>query len=404
MARCLCLLGFLLSLLWSGVALGQVIKGGAETATFEPGDLTLYQEDLSGTPIGAQVEGWKIIAGTYEVAEFQDKRWFRPLTIGTHILRTLRFPENFSVEFTAYFFERGQPRLRVFLHTEEEVKRRITDYGPAQVFLIVGRGHETDLFHLRKRSREDYEDVAQRGGFPPNRPHRIALQVRDGQLALFFDGERVATTPFQPEAPITAISFHFGCVFEAADPPYKDRPALLNGIRIAAYTGHALKPTGGVRLFWALPVKQDSLPPFFRTEKTKTFTNNAVTDALKKRYGWQEATLVVIEHPNPFASGEVWVRMDEAQGKELIARLKEAAEVVRAQGGGLLILGEGGDGQTERERKLLSSFRAFAFAAWLAQNGLGDLVNLMKAATTVGICEGILCRFGIAVGGYEGIP
>ncbi len=89
MARCLCLLGFLLSLLLSAVALGQVIKGGAETATFEPGDLTLYQEDLSGTPIGAQVEGWKIIAGTYEVAEFQDKRWFRPLTIGTHILRTL---------------------------------------------------------------------------------------------------------------------------------------------------------------------------------------------------------------------------------------------------------------------------------------------------------------------------
>ena len=28
------------------------IRGGAETARFEPGDRILYQEDLSGTPIG----------------------------------------------------------------------------------------------------------------------------------------------------------------------------------------------------------------------------------------------------------------------------------------------------------------------------------------------------------------
>ena len=50
------------------------IRGGAETARFEPGDRILYQEDLSGTPIGEQVEGWEILQGSYEVAEFQDRR------------------------------------------------------------------------------------------------------------------------------------------------------------------------------------------------------------------------------------------------------------------------------------------------------------------------------------------
>ena len=76
------------------------IRGGAETARFEPGDRILYQEDLSGTPIGEQVEGWEILQGSYEVAEFQDRRWFRPLAYNTHILRRVDFPQDFSVALT----------------------------------------------------------------------------------------------------------------------------------------------------------------------------------------------------------------------------------------------------------------------------------------------------------------
>ncbi len=186
---------------WLVVGYGYAqTRGGAETAQFEPGDLVLYQEDLSGTPIGAQVEGWEIINGSYEVAEFQGKRWFRPLVFDTHILRRLRLPQEFSVEFTAYFFEPGSAELRAFLHTEEELNRGAGPDGPAQVYLTVGRTDKTDGFKLHKRVRPAgviYQDVAARGydayerqgGFPPDRPHRIALQVRGGNLALFFDGD-----------------------------------------------------------------------------------------------------------------------------------------------------------------------------------------------------------------------
>ena len=109
------------------------IRGGAETARFEPGDRILYQEDLSGTPIGSQVEGWEILQGSYEVAEFQDRRWFRPLAYNTHILRRMDFPQDFSVEFTTYLFEPGEAELRVFLHTEEDIKRGVGPDGYAQV-------------------------------------------------------------------------------------------------------------------------------------------------------------------------------------------------------------------------------------------------------------------------------
>ena len=53
------------------------IQGGADMARFEPGDVVLYQEDLSGTPIGARVEGWEIVQGSYETAEFQDRPTLR---------------------------------------------------------------------------------------------------------------------------------------------------------------------------------------------------------------------------------------------------------------------------------------------------------------------------------------
>lgn len=91
----------LLGWLVAGYGYAQ-IRGGAETAQFESGDMVLYQEDLSGTPIGAQVEGWEIVRGSYEVAEFLDRRWFRPLERDTRILRSLAFPQDFSVEFTTY--------------------------------------------------------------------------------------------------------------------------------------------------------------------------------------------------------------------------------------------------------------------------------------------------------------
>ncbi len=403
MARCIICWGLLIG--WMAVAAHAQIRGGAETAAFKPGDLALYQEDLSGTPIGAQVEGWEIVKGSYEVAEFQGKRWFRPLDRDTRILLPLSFPQEFSIEFTTFLFPQAGPHLKMFLYTARDLEReQMGPDGPAQVYLIVMRGYhpDHDFVHLRvyDPSERRYRDVVIPGShkFSPDRPHRVALQVRGGQLQLFIDGTRVGTTPFQPEAPLAAIGF----IFDAGsghELPYKDRPALLDGLRIATYTTPEARPIGGVRLFWALPVKQDRLPQLFA--QSQTYNGSVALEALKQRYEWQEATLLVVEHPNPFAPGEVQVRMNKTQAQELITRLKEALEVVRTQGGGLLIVGNGSDGRTERERKLLASMRALAFAAWLAQQGIGDPASLMYIVALNGGYESIF--FIAENGGYESI-
>ena len=379
------------------------IRGGAETARFEPGDRILYQEDLSGTPIGEQVEGWEILQGSYEVAEFQDRRWFRPLAYNTHILRRVDFPQDFSVEFTVYLFEPGNAELRVFLHTEEEVRRGPGPDGPAQIYLTVARYGNRDGFWLRAWNPDNrrLQDVARdERRLQPDTVHHVSLQVRGGRLNLFIDGERVATTPFRPDAPLRAISFRF-LSRGGHELPYKDRPALLDALRIAGYSRPVGRATGGVFLYWMFPGGQENLPQL-QAAQNQTISSSAALDALGGEPRTVEGTLVPIDLPaNPFAPGEVQVRADGQAWQAFVRRLQANLEAVRQAGGGLVIVGDGGDGRTERERRLLANQRALAFAAWLAQQGIGNPQNLLSIVAENGGYESIL--FVVDNGGYRGI-
>jgi len=379
------------------------IRGGAETARFEPGDRILYQEDLSGTPIGSQVEGWEILQGSYEVAEFQDRRWFRPLAYNTHILRRMDFPQDFSVEFTTYLFEPGEAELRVFLHTEEDIKRGVGPDGYAQVYLKIFRTGNRDGFWFatwnatNRRWQVVVEDPRR---LPPDTPHNVALQVRGGRLNLFIDGERVATTPFRPDAPLRAISFRF-LSRKGHELPYKDRPALLDGIRIAGYSRPVGRATGGVFLYWMFPGGQENLPQL-QAAQNQTISSSTALDALGGEPRTVEGTLVPVDLPaNPFAPGEVRVRAEGQAWQAFVRRLRADVEAVRQAGGGLIIVGDGGDGRTERERRLLANQRAIAFAAWLARQGIGNPQNLLSIVADNGGYESIF--FVVNNGGYRGI-
>ncbi len=395
----------LLGWLIAGYGYAQ-IRGGAETAQFEPGDMVIYQEDLSGTPIGEQVEGWKIVRGSYEVAEFQGKRWLRPLEGDTRILRSLAFPQDFSVEFTTYLSAEAGAHLKLFLYTARDLEReRMGPDGPSQLYLIVGRGYhpDHDFVHLRvyDPTQRRYQDVVTPGSykFTPNQPHRIALQVRGGQLQLFVDGTRVALTPFRPEAPLVAIGFIFGG--GGHELPYKDRPALLDALRIAGYSRPVGRATGGVFLYWMFPGGQENLPRL-QAAQSQTFNSSTALFAVSGEPRTMEGTLVPIDLPaNPFAPGEVRVRADGQAWGEFVRRLQADLPAVREAGGGLVIVGDGGDGRTEQESRLLANQRAIAFAAWLAGQGIGNPQNLLVTVITNGGYRGIMVVANN--GGYRGI-
>ena len=95
------------------------------------------------------------------------------------------------------------------------------------------------------------------------------------------------------------------------------------------------------------------------------------------------------------------VRAEGPRWRALIRRLKEEMEVVKQHGGGLLIVGDGSDGRTERERKLLANVHALALAAWLAQNGIGNPQDLLSIVADNSSYESI---FIVAENGsYESI-
>ena len=382
------------------------IRGGAETARFEAGDHVLYQERLAGVAIGSQVKGWEIVKGSYEVAEFQGKRWFRPLERDTRILYPLNFPKEFSMEFNVYLAAEAGARLKVFWYTARDLQReRMGPDGPSQMYLIVGRGYhpDHDFVHLRIYNPElrRYKDIITPGSykFTPNQVHRVALQVRNGQLQLFVDGKRVGITPFNPKEPLVA----FGFIFDAGSGhklPYKDRPALVGEIRIAEYSRPSGQGSGGVFLYWVLPVTKQNLPQLFA--QSQTYNGSVALEALRRRYQWSDATLVVIALPgNPFASGSAQVKAQGSQWSALVQRLKRELEVVRQHKGGLLVVGDGSDEQTEQARKLRANQRAVAFSAWLAQQGIGNAQKLLNTITNNNGYEGIY--FIAENRNYEGI-
>ena len=184
------------------------------------------------------------------------------------------------------------------------------------------------------------------------------------------------------------------------DSPYKDRPALLDGIRIAGYSRPVGRATGGVFLYWMFPGQPENLPQL--QAQNQTLSSSMALDVVGGEQRTMEGTLVPVDLPaNPFAPGEVRVRAEGQAWQAFVQRLQADLPVVREAGGGLVIIGDGGDGRTEQERRLLASQRAIAFAAWLAQQGIGNPQNLMSIVAENGGYESIF--FVANNGGYRGI-
>lgn len=68
----------------------------------------------------------------------------------------------------------------------------------------------------------------------PRRDHRIALQLRRGQVRFYVDDDFVGRKPFRPSLPVEALSLYFRRLVET-DVPFADAPVLVTGIRLAAY-------------------------------------------------------------------------------------------------------------------------------------------------------------------------
>lgn len=222
------------ALLWN-VVCGQII-GGAGKTKFEPGDVTLFADDFSSVPIGEPSPNLKLVKGTYEIAQFQDKKWIRPLDTRLGLVKPLRLPSEFSVEFTFYAFKDGAPWMNFYLHSAKGLSEWGYEGGERFVQLKVGHeaGQDFVEFRISEKPTQYPSEVAKQK-LKPDQPHQVSLQVRRGQLRLFVDGQRIAVVPFQPQSTIEGLGFYWHHTYETKT-PYRDAPVLLTNLRVATYS------------------------------------------------------------------------------------------------------------------------------------------------------------------------
>lgn len=236
--------GTLLALALAGAAQAARIEGAGERYRFEPGDRVLFQTRLAACPVGEYAEGVEVPHGAYECARFQDRIWIRPLEGRT--VMYVRLPEplppEFSLEFPVWAARDGCAYTEFRLHAPrflEEIER--DPYARGRNALLGGVvGCDGAAFGAQRTPGEVRFDVGQTR-LEPERVHRIAVQVRRGQVRFFVDGRRVAYRPFRPQAPIAALSFWFHRRASTAT-SYADAPVLVGDIRIAAYSRPEPRP------------------------------------------------------------------------------------------------------------------------------------------------------------------
>ncbi|MFN3420659.1 MAG: hypothetical protein ACK40X_02900 [Armatimonadota bacterium] len=361
----------MLGLAWGMVAHAQII-GGAEQAKFEPGDVTLFAEDFSSVPIGEPSPNFKLTRGTYEIAQFQGKKWIRPLDKGLGLTKPLRLPDEFSLEFVFYAFKDGGPWARVYLLSARGVTEWSGEDGERFVELEVGREHENDYVKLRAAEKPTFypkEIALQR--LKADQTHQISLQVRRGQLRLFVDGQRVAVIPFQPENPIEGLGFYWGVNY-LSPTPYRDSPVLLTNFRIATYSKREVAPGKG-----------GSSQLLLIMDKTKLEEKHPLREALKKFGAVEVGRGWWLPLPaEPFEEPGTWqVKLDIKAAEQWSKALKEILSQAKQlqPDAHLLVEGFAPEVAEAKEKPTefwgrqlefwLAGLRARALAFWLVQCG-----------------------------------
>lgn len=222
-----------------GMASADSIQGGAERRAFEAGDQPVLQTDLARCPVGEVTPEFQIVRGGYECARFRDRIWLRPTAVSTVLW--LPFPEplkgDFSLEFPVWLAEDGCAFVEFRLHADSHPDDW-EDNPYAYVNHVLAGGHlacsaQPTSFGSRNtpgRPRMDLQTRLSRETI-----HRIAVQVRRGQIRFYVDGRRIAIRPFRPSRPISGLSLYFAR-HVGTRRTFAEAPALVGNIRLATYS------------------------------------------------------------------------------------------------------------------------------------------------------------------------
>lgn len=361
---------------------GQIV-GGAEQAKFEPGDVTLFADDFGSVPVGEPSLQFKLMRGTYEIAQFQGKKWLRPLEENLGLTKPLHLPEEFSVEFTFYAVKEGDgaPYAFIYLHSGKGLAEWENEGGERFVELRFGHQDGKDFVELKVSEKANrYLPNVMVQKLPPDKPHQVDLQVRRKQLRLFIDGQRVAIVPFQPENAVEGFGFFWRRAYNPPI-PYRDAPVLLTDFRVATYSGKERPQSEGAKVQLILSTGDAKLD-----EKHPLREALGKISAVEISKGWW------LPLPNePFGEPGSWqVKLDAKVFGQWSQNLNEILKQAQQVNPESHLLVEGFAPEIEGEQAKPSEFwgkqigfwlaalRARSLAFWLTQIGIAP--ELIKVA------------------------
>ena len=220
-------------------AMAGQIAGGSERRAFEPGDQVLLKTDLSHCPVGEVTREALVSRGGYECARFRDRIWLRPTALSTVLW--LPFPkplkQDFSLEFPVWLAEDGcafvEFRLHAASHPDDWESNPYAYVNEALAGGHLACSREASSFGSRNSPGRLRMDLQARLG--KNAIHRVAVQVRRGQIRFYVDDRLIGMKPFRPAQPITGLSLYFARHYGTAK-TYAKAPALVGDLRLATYS------------------------------------------------------------------------------------------------------------------------------------------------------------------------
>ena len=197
---------------------------------FVPGDRVLFADDFTADRVGDFPRRFELVAGNWEVVEWQGARYLRATSTGT-VAITLpeALPERFTVELSASLTH-GNAHLRVATGPLSHGKRDYAGSVPSLEFTQAGlrsmRGQgPLSMTKRQGTTRQDRESVA-----------AFRIMADGAYMKVYVNEQRVANAP---NAVFPRAKTLFLSVSSASD----TNPVLIGPVRIAA---------GGLDLYDAL--------------------------------------------------------------------------------------------------------------------------------------------------------
>ncbi len=156
---------------------------------YVPGDSVMFFDDFTQDELGEFPARWRLVQGTYEVAEFEGERWLRCVSddsrIRMKIPKLAELPEFWTLEFDIYCTEPMDQAYTVTALNGAESKVWEAAY-PSGLAFIFRTG---DIF-----SSTPYEGASIGGR------HHVMVMARGTAVKVYIDRQRVASVPEYSDA------------------------------------------------------------------------------------------------------------------------------------------------------------------------------------------------------------